>query len=1298
MIAATAQMTPNNPTSNGAAHAMQDRLCPGCKQSAVTEDGGLVVAFGQSFFHVDCFKCAKCGNQVTADTNILLLSDGSPVCANCSYSCSVCHEPILDEAIMTGEDSYHAQCFKCKVCNKRIEELVFARTSQGIYCMDCHNERMIKIRRHAQKKAEKERNGGSASSRDRAAREFHRENGRASPANPRTSDRPGSSRSHTSGRKNLHLDLSRPSSSRGADRPIVRSPKREYVEDAFDPSMSTSNSPRPGATVPSPTSPGIAITSSLGCNSLKARDTQGPVASPDDFASRPPPNKNNTLPIPPLSNGDKSLRRKSYDDGVRPLDILFRQNAAGSPEGHDKQPVTTVAEGAGLNLPTSRRDKRRSINPGLVLGDVTKLPEMSSGSSTTLLSPISGVFSGTSSKHPNSPPGRESPQEQWRDASSQFSRPSSTTDSREAGSSEGPLRPARSSFASSLNVRSSRSNSRSRPNSPAHQADVPHNIESDTDAENGEVEFPPALPPKENPGPAAPSAESQHSERGSFEADSTLYNDSEEDLSDASPTQTHHTYIAPALPPIRFSLPADFSDLLFPLPADVSDRLNAAKAADTLKSVPEHNEVPTTPPPTAVSLASNGTSNSSGAGTIVASPAVSSSEFGTKKGDLRGKKHRNPSPTFANGEINDAGLTSNIYQRRSSSDTFGPSVDSSDSLKSPMITVTESEPSPSVNSQSNPDALVCRRLREVIEDAQQRGVQQLKLEKQFVETILSALESKRDECSEMKSRLDGMKRESRQYMDGISVASSEYDKELKARRAAEAEVTRLKVQLSGQAASLNAMLEEKGRQQLLQKMTKELHDNLAGLEQNVSKLRVERDMTLAEVEELSNSKGASAANAEAPPANLGRSLTKRLDNIKSQYKHELIPLKEQKEALVREIAELKAAREACLEETTVLSARYEEIAELTNQYARRMDSLPETPAKNPVLVAPTRPRGSSMDRGQPVPPPIAHSISLPANSALHNDGTLKVQKPDAVDMPTPGKKFKWPGVKAQIVGVMSGARGKAKSEHAFQQMSILRFTRCDHCGDKMWGSQLRCSGCNISVHVRCHNHVLASCSQQNSQHREPDVVEPLGPSMFGRDLTEQVQADRQGGYRQVPVIVEKCIAAVDALALDYEGIYRKTGGSSHTKNITQLFERGDYSSFDLTDSERFNDICSVTSVLKTYFRMLPIPLLTFDLHDSFMSAIQLREASAKNIALLELINKLPDEHYHTLRVLVLHLHRVYQHKETNLMSARNLGVVFGPTLLRSPDPSAEFSDMAGKALFIEWIVENATFVFEEDDS
>lgn len=102
-----------------------------------------------SLWHVDCFRCAKCHEKVSADTNLLLLSDGSPVCGNCSYQvttnridlnraesqCFVCKKAITEEAIMTGDESYHAHCFTCRTCKRRIEELVFAKTSQGIYCM-----------------------------------------------------------------------------------------------------------------------------------------------------------------------------------------------------------------------------------------------------------------------------------------------------------------------------------------------------------------------------------------------------------------------------------------------------------------------------------------------------------------------------------------------------------------------------------------------------------------------------------------------------------------------------------------------------------------------------------------------------------------------------------------------------------------------------------------------------------------------------------------------------------------------------------------------------------------------------------------------------------------------------------------------------------------------------------------------------------------------------------------------------------------------------------------------------------
>ena len=78
-------------------------------------------------------RCAKCHSLVEHDTNLLLLADGSPVCENCSYVCSSCGKSISNEAIVTGDESYHADCFRCKSCSTRIEELVFAKTSQGIY-------------------------------------------------------------------------------------------------------------------------------------------------------------------------------------------------------------------------------------------------------------------------------------------------------------------------------------------------------------------------------------------------------------------------------------------------------------------------------------------------------------------------------------------------------------------------------------------------------------------------------------------------------------------------------------------------------------------------------------------------------------------------------------------------------------------------------------------------------------------------------------------------------------------------------------------------------------------------------------------------------------------------------------------------------------------------------------------------------------------------------------------------------------------------------------------------------------
>jgi Rho-type GTPase-activating protein 1/2 len=169
---------------------------------------------------------------------------------------------------------------------------------------------------------------------------------------------------------------------------------------------------------------------------------------------------------------------------------------------------------------------------------------------------------------------------------------------------------------------------------------------------------------------------------------------------------------------------------------------------------------------------------------------------------------------------------------------------------------------------------------------------------------------------------------------------------------------------------------------------------------------------------------------------------------------------------MREIAELKAVRDVFLEETTVLNARNEELAQLSAVYSRRMESVPEGVADTlRISVDKTRTQTYQQQQQQSITLPPSLSSSTSGSSTVYEDsnvdpGYLRVQKAD-IEMHTPskGKFIKWPGSKAKdAFSPPALSDKKMHLEHNFQQLSILRFTRCDQCGDKMWGSQLRCTG------------------------------------------------------------------------------------------------------------------------------------------------------------------------------------------------------------------------------------------------
>lgn len=1405
---------------------VENKVCPGCHLTVMDENGGVVIAFGQSFFHIDCFKCAKCHDRVTADTNLLLLSDGQPVCSNCSYSCSVCHEPILDEAIMTGDDSYHAHCFKCRSCHNRIDELMFAKTSHGIYCMKCHHQRVARSRRHAQKQKERE-NAAIAGGPSKSHGHFAKDPSGVSANTPDSarSSLPMSTASLTSQASptrpippalgesgDNYRSQARSSLNGRASAQLERDGRRSTPHTptaSAPPSQRASRNPLPSPTSPSlpsaRTEPSAPSRYSTDPSSPAIVVPEAPEAGPQvstAYLQRDPPNISSPQSFLSPDVPTSIERRRSYDDGTRPLNVLFKNDA---PPNLSESPRRT-----------DRASKRNSINPGTTFNYEAVAAEYKPTSAPD--SPLSNVpptsdtdrvmiqtdthplaskeqVAGEFSSQPSRKTRADIPASASPVTSSRLSRSRSRTESApkpitSVDFARPPLRQnmmleripprthslntssqdlqavsrrlppvasvkngtsGRASFdekdkpkhgsSLSIDIEKSRAGYGKRPTSPAHQAtspahkvDVPRGIESGTDTSDepsADEQNTQPLPPKgKETKPRPHPIQLDHDMQRSVSQDeSSLLGsagdaDSEEE---SSPVErvSRSTFIAPAHPPIRVSISANgFQELLslvnprnrsslqsieelVKLNHDAAAHLDSSRSSMSLNNldgnVGQSEGRRSTSPASATTPTTLGSSSIADNASVTTISAPSSHGHG--ESFMVMDQHEKPngaisdslSPahqlavhdafsTSSNGPSPDVSpeLLTSGDQRVRLDQTASRHTDADGTKHGAHITITAPDfvPRPA---KPDPSYTVTKRLRDALQEAARRSTTQIVLDQEFVQGIIMTIEQRRDENAQMKGKLDHIKRASKHAMDGLTVAHVEYEAELKARHEAESEVTRLRVLLSGQAARITALTGEGRRDELHKQLTRELSESLSVLEQNVSKLKVERDVALVEMEEITLPR--------REDINISSSLSTRLDNLKAQYQGELVPLTDKRESLLREIAELRSARDIFLEETTMLNARNEELAQLNAHYMRRIEAASSEP---PQLARETQ----SLEHQRPAvmlqPSNTANSsFGTSTDESVNSSKYTRVQKPATGDATL--RVFKRRGNAKEAAASASTGPDSANEKnwlrHTFQHINVLRLTKCDHCGDKLWGSQFRCQACHMSIHPRCQQHVQVTCFPQSSRRDEGTPVASLLPSIFGRELTEQVRADSRFTDKMTPLLVEKCIEAVDATALDYEGIYRKTGGAGQSKLITQLFERGDYSSFDLLDTDRFNDIGSVTSVLKTYFRSLPNPLLTFVLHDEFIFASAVKDPVHKSSKYADLVKQLPTEHYYTLRMLMSHLHRVQEHHRENLMTARNLGVVFGPTLMRSRNPSAEFSDMAGKALTIEWLVENAPTIF-----
>lgn len=91
----------------------------------------------------------------------------------------------------------------------------------------------------------------------------------------------------------------------------------------------------------------------------------------------------------------------------------------------------------------------------------------------------------------------------------------------------------------------------------------------------------------------------------------------------------------------------------------------------------------------------------------------------------------------------------------------------------------------------------------------------------------------------------------------------------------------------------------------------------------------------------------------------------------------------------------------------------------------------------------------------------------------------------------------------------------------------------------------------------------------------------------------------------------------------------------------------------------------LASVLKSFLREMPEPLLTFECYENFITAANLDDSQDRVTTLYDILKKLPPTNYDLMERLMFHLARVALHEDSNRMSAASLAIVFAPCVLRT---------------------------------
>lgn len=184
-----------------------------------------------------------------------------------------------------------------------------------------------------------------------------------------------------------------------------------------------------------------------------------------------------------------------------------------------------------------------------------------------------------------------------------------------------------------------------------------------------------------------------------------------------------------------------------------------------------------------------------------------------------------------------------------------------------------------------------------------------------------------------------------------------------------------------------------------------------------------------------------------------------------------------------------------------------------------------------------------------------------------------------IDMPPPDESVWW--------------RGKKQLEVGFFPAECVEIIKC--CSQSLQAESFARPSSGQSVRVKHGKLVTLLRAFFNTRPARNQLQQKgiLKQRVFACDLGEHLSNSRQ----DVPKILRICTEFIEKNGV-VDGIYRHTGLQSNIQRLRNAFDEEKFA--EIEQEVYVNDVHSVSSLLKMYFRELPNPLLTYQLYQKFI--------------------------------------------------------------------------------------------------